>query len=244
MRWIRHHIQIKETVLTVLCEERFLRTAENAARAARQAIESTIERCVDFAISFTPVPVSDSEPEIVRKMALAAQRMNVGPMAAVAGAVAEFTLTALLDDGAREAVVDNGGDIALKIDEPLHIGIYAGASPVKDLAFHVEPGSGLLSICTSSGTVGHSFSYGKADAAVVISADACLADAAATALGNRIKGPADVEHAFDFLYEQIGIQGALAICQDKIGLFGELPKLVRTSVDVELITQGKGYGKN
>ena len=244
MRWKRHHVQIKESVLTILCEARCARTAEKAVRCARSVVEKYIAQHADFALSFVPTPVEDDAHEIIRKMALAARAMNVGPMAAVAGAIAEYTLGAIIDDGAGEAVVDNGGDIALKVVEPVVIGIYAGGSPVKDVAFYIEPTPEAMSICTSSGTVGHSFSYGKADAAVVISADASLADAAATALGNRIKKPADLGSAFEFLTEHLEVTGALAICRGQIGLFGKLPRMIKAHVDDGLITRGKGYAKN
>ena len=244
MRWQRHHIQIKESVLTVLCESHFKKTAFNAVCAARSIIEIYLEQNPDFAGSFLPLSVADDAPELIRKMSMAALAMNVGPMAAVAGTIAEYALTALLNAGVAEAVVDNGGDIALKVNEPVHIGIYGGKSAVKNLAFHVGPTQEILSICTSSGTVGHSFSYGKADAAVVLSADASLADAAATALGNRIIIPADLSTAFDFLKEQDGILGALAICQDQVGLFGELPQLVNRQINDKFITQGKVNGKD
>ena len=95
----------------------------------------------------------------------------------------------------------------------------------------------MIGICTSSGTIGHSFSYGNADAAVVISQNPILADAAATALGNRIQNKEDLDTCFHFLEDIDEIEGALVIFRDKIALWGELPKLVQAEMNTKLVTR-------
>ena len=160
-------------------------------------------------------------------------------MASVAGAFAEACLRDMVHAGAEEAIVDNGGDIAFLIREPVRVGIFAGASKAGNLAFELEPRPEPFGICTSSGTVGPSFSYGRADAAVVISPNPVLADAAATALGNRVKGGDDLGSCFDFMESLHEIEGAMVIVGDKVALWGKLPGIVKAEVDAGLITRGK-----
>ncbi len=143
-------------------------------------------------------------------------------MAAVAGAIAEEVGCYLLEL-TQEVIVENGGDIFLKIEQPVNVGIYAGKSPLSGrLSLKVNPGQTPLGVCTSSGKVGPSFSRGIADAALAISASTPLADAAATALGNMVKAPTDLEKALAFARGVDGITGALLICEDKIAAWGEI----------------------
>jgi ApbE superfamily uncharacterized protein (UPF0280 family) len=159
-------------------------------------------------------------------------------MAAVAGTIAEVAVEAMARAGAKYALVDNGGDIALINDETVTVGIYAGGSPVKGLALEIPPRDRILGICTSSGTVGPSISFGNADAALVISDNVALADAAATALGNRITDTESLAMAFDFFKKVPGVIGALGIIGDKMATYGKLPKIVKARVDYEKITKG------
>jgi hypothetical protein len=178
-------------------------------------------------------------PQVVRRMAAAAALAGVGPMAAVAGAIAQVTVEALVAAGARHVVVDNGGDLVMRIDRPLTIGIFTGPAKVRDIALRLEPRPGIFSVCTSSGTVGHSLSFGRADAATVVAASGGLADAMATALGNRVKEASakSVEQAIhDTLAD--GIEGLLVVAGEHLGVGGTLPPLVRACVDPSLISRG------
>jgi ApbE superfamily uncharacterized protein (UPF0280 family) len=160
-------------------------------------------------------------------------------MAAVAGAVADYTVRALQQAGARHVVFDNGGDIALLLERPAIIGIYAGPSALSGFGFRVQPRDEIFGICTSSASVGHSLSLGVSDAAIVVSQDVLLADAAATALGNRIvsKEGGHIEEVLsDFQPE--GIDGMMAVAGDLVGFRGDLPDLCRTDVEYDLITRG------
>jgi ApbE superfamily uncharacterized protein (UPF0280 family) len=143
-------------------------------------------------------------------------------MAAVAGAISEMTANELLKYSG-EVIVENGGDIFLSTKTTRTVGIYAGNSPLSNkLTIEIEPGKSPLGICTSSGTVGHSLSFGKADAAVIISKDTFLADAAATAVGNRVRTPDDIENALAFAASIQGVVGALIIIGDKLGVWGDI----------------------
>ncbi|MBN2000778.1 UPF0280 family protein [candidate division KSB1 bacterium] len=239
MRWQRHHIEIQESILTVLCQPQYTDLCYQSVVEVRKELERYISRYPDFKTSFHPLSYGCDAPPVVRRMCRAAENVGVGPMAAVAGAVAEIVLERLLDAGVEEAVVDNGGDIVLKIKAPITIGIYMGQAGTEDFGFLVEPQVSPLSVCTSSGTIGHSKSFGCADAAVVFSENACLADAAATALGNRIQNEADLESAVEMFSNIPAVTGVLAAINGKIALFGRLPRIVKVKIDDELITRGQ-----
>ncbi len=188
----------------------------------RSLLEAYIARHPGFETALKPYLLDADAPSIVSAMAAAANRVNVGPMAAVAGAIAEAVGHELMRD-AEEVIVENGGDIFLKLVEPIHMGIYAGPSPLSGkLALRIEPGNTPLAVCTSSGTVGPSLSLGRADAALVMSASAPLADAAATALGNLVREPADLETAMAFARKIEGITGALVIIGEAVAAWGEV----------------------
>jgi ApbE superfamily uncharacterized protein (UPF0280 family) len=238
MRWRRTHYQDKETIVTLLCKSEFISAGMEALRSVRIELEDYIAADPVFAKTHAPHDPMPDASDLVRQMCSATRLAGVGPMASVAGAFASKALEQMIRSGAKEGVVDNGGDIALTIREPILMGIYAGKSSIRNLAFQIEPRDSILGICTSSGTVGHSFSYGIADAAVVISGNVILADAAATALGNRIHSSSDLESCFDFLKPITEIEGALVILDDRMAMWGDLPKLVRMHVDETLITAG------
>lgn len=239
MRFQRHHFELGQSIITFLCDVSFVEAGKRAVQKIRQDMEYYIREHENFATSHKPIAPENNAPYIVHRMCEAAALVGVGPMATVAGAVAKAALDAILAAGAEEAIVDNGGDVALYIQKTTRVGIYAGFKGMQHLAFKVEPRKEPFGICTSSGTVGHSFSYGKCDAATVISKDVFLADAAATALGNQISAQSDVKNAFKIFNNIEAIEGALIILGDQIGLWGKLPRLVQTNIDMNLITKGE-----
>jgi ApbE superfamily uncharacterized protein (UPF0280 family) len=239
MRWTRQHFEEKETIVTILCEKAYIRTGEKRLIQCRQILEDYIRKDPKFGTTHEPHKPLKGANEFILRMCAESAEAGVGPMASVAGTFAHESLKSMLKAGAKEAVVDNGGDIALQVSEPVTVGIYAGNAQVKDLAFVIKPEDRTLGICTSSGTVGHSFSYGRADAAIVISHNVILADAVATALGNRIHTADDLKTCFDFLEELNEIQGAMAIYQNEIALWGTLPELIHCPMDTERITRGQ-----
>ncbi len=237
-RWEKIHFEQSQTIMTLLCSEHPDGLAE-ALSVFRRLLEEHIQNDPEFEHSHVPIHRGKCNPAL-HKMLAASALAGVGPMAAVAGAFTAVALDHLKGMGIREAVVDNGGDIGLIAEAPVYIGIFSGrASPFRNLAFKVLPTGVPLGICTSSGTVGHSFSYGSADAAIVISHNIELADAAATALGNRIRNTGDLENCFDFMNQISDIQGAVGIIGDRIAMWGELPELCEIPVDDSLITRGR-----
>ena len=194
----------------------------------RMVLEHYISANPLFQAALSPVPVSESAPPIARRMSEAAKCVGVGPMAAVAGAMAEAAAKAGLRAGASEAIVDNGGDIYIAAAEPVVIGIFSGSPNLADsLAFRIEPEETPLAICSSSGCMGRSFSFGSADLACVIAWDASLADAAATFACNLVHSPDDIAATLERVAVIRGVRGAVVIKDDRIGLVGRLPRLVR-----------------
>lgn len=208
------------------------RSGEAAAEIRRQraVLEAYIGRQPLFLASLVPIAVLEGAPAAAVRMAEAAKRANVGPMAAVAGFMAQAAVEAALAAGAEEAVVENGGDLFLSSPRPVLVGLYAGEGhPLSGrLAFRVEPSAMPLSVCASSGRFGHSFSFGDCDLAVAVAADGALADAVATLGANRVRRAEDVEPALELMTGVAGIRGALIIQGDKVGLMGDLPPLVRS----------------
>ena len=195
---------------------------ENVVWKNRLVLDSYLERNPDFSKSLEPFLLQSTAPDIARRMAKAGNLAGVGPMAAVAGIIAEVAGRFLLDKS-PEVIVENGGDIFLKVTQPVSVGIYAGSSPLSGkLALQVNPLQTPLGVCTSSGTIGPSLSMGKADAAVAISDSCALADATATALGNMVQDEDDLQAALDFAQGIEGISGALVIFSDKIAVWGNV----------------------
>ena len=160
-------------------------------------------------------------------------------MATVAGIIAEYAIKAMIKNGAKHAIVDNGGDIAIFSNRPVSIGIYTGHQSTSNFAIKISPQNKILGICTSSGNIGHSFSFGNTDAVTVISRDVSLADAAATALGNIVNSENDIKNAFKILANCNKISGAAIFINNKIGLFRDFPEIIHADVPYELITRGR-----
>ncbi len=209
-----------ETDLYVQAERDLTQAARQAVRQARQQVEGHIALRPEFATALQPLQSPENPPEVVRAMYQAAQRAGVGPMAAVAGAIAEFVGRRLLECS-RQVIVENGGDIFLATGVARTVAIRAGDSLLSGRVGLVIPGGHQLGICTSSGTVGPSLSGGRAEAAVVVAGDTALADAAATALGNRVKSPEDCETAIQWVKELEGVQGAVVVCEATLATWGE-----------------------
>lgn len=189
---------------------------------ARRELESYIAAHPEFAVTLEPCLVELTAPKIVLEMVRAGNLCGVGPMAAVAGALAEYVGRCLLQDR-DEVIVENGGDIFVKSVEEVNVAILAGKSPLSGkMALVVEPGGLPQGISTASGTMGHSYSKGRADAAVALAPCAALADAAATAIGNAVQGPADLEPALALARSIPGVTGAAVICGEKMALWGQV----------------------
>jgi ApbE superfamily uncharacterized protein (UPF0280 family) len=232
---MKEKFQLKQTVVTIVADNTLhIAAAKNAIRYHRRKLEQFILLNPFFRFALEPFDdYVGSPPHIVRKMIEASNAADVGPMAAVAGVISDLAVEAMVGAGARYAIVDNGGDIALSSDRDITVGIYAGNTYFKNIGLCVEPVE-FIGICTSSATVGPSISFGTADAACVVAETACLADAAASALGNA---SSDVCEGFNAIKDINGVYGALVISGGALATWGKLPKIIRAYYEVECITR-------
>jgi ApbE superfamily uncharacterized protein (UPF0280 family) len=233
---IREPFHFRETFATILADDpAHVRAAKAGMMAARQMLEAYIARDPFFKATFDPY-IPDSDDRAITRMAGAARRAGVGPMAAVAGTIAWAGVEAMQEAGAAFGVIDNGGDIALIADRPVRVGVHAGSAALSDrVAFVVPPQDSVLGICTSSATVGPSISFGMADAVTIFSHDVALSDAWATAVCNEIRP--DDRRVLDRIDPE-EVSGIFAIMGDVTVQWGELPPLVSAVVDEQLISAG------
>jgi hypothetical protein len=223
---LRFQISQAESDLLVLADRDVRDLATEALAEVRTVIEDWIDLDPGFRDSLEPVDVDANAPTVIREMTRAGRDWNVGPMAAVAGAVAEHVGRRLLAV-AGNVIVENGGDVFARLDRPVVFRMYAGeGSPFSDrVGFTVDARRGL-GVCTSSGVVGPSLSMGRADAVVALAGSATEADAAATCLANRIHEPSDVDAVVGEVGRKENLAGIIACVGDRIGFWGDL-KLVR-----------------
>ncbi len=215
-------VVIKQTDLYIRARRNLEEEARQAVLRERGLIEEYIQQHPGFAVALEPFPVGEDAPGIVKEMAQAASAAGVGPMAAVAGAIAERVGRALL---ARtpEVIVENGGDVFIKSRRKRLVGIYAGQTRFSGrLALEISPEDTPLGVCTSSGTVGHSLSLGRADAAVVLAASAALADAAATAIGNLVTEEGDIPKGLYLARGIAGLKGGVIIKGERLAVWGKV----------------------
>ncbi len=236
---MRFRLRYRETVVSILCDDGLRRTAFDALLEAREAIETKIAEDPFFGITYDSYPSSPGDPEVIKRMCGASEIAGVGPMAGVAGAVADHMVNRLIEAGSSIAVVENGGDIALISPEPVLVGIYADHPVLRDLAFSVSSPT-VVGICSSSRTIGPSVSLGASDISTVFSDDVVLADCCATALGNLVKGPEVLESAVERIGTLPGVRGCMACCDNSVGMFGALPAIVPADCSILVPEDGDG----
>lgn len=219
---VSFRVVVRESDLLVWAERDLSQEVAEEVLGIHDELEGFMELHRRFRDSLVPYDVPDGSPAVVRSLAEAAKAVGVGPMAGVAGVVADRVGSCLLRES-REVIVENGGDLFVATRRERKVGIYAGSSPLSGkLALSVPPAPDGYGICTSSATVGPSLSLGIADVALVKADSAVLADAAASALGNRVKKEGDIEGALAFILDHAGIQGALVIVGDRLGIAGDI----------------------
>ncbi|MGZ7117218.1 MAG: UPF0280 family protein, partial [Methanobacterium sp.] len=187
---ITERIQIDETNI-LLKTDLWNHELDRFILKQRMELIDYIRKNREFLISFEPLEINEA-PYIVKKMARAGGIAEVGPMAAVAGTISELSMNYLLNKGAKFAIVENGGDITLKTNKDVIMGLYAGNSSLSgQIGFKIKNKKTPMGICTSSGTVGHSISLGRADSVTVFADEASIADALATSIANEANGDSD-----------------------------------------------------
>ena len=215
-------VLVRETDLFILAERNLRQQAEQAVMDLRRSLEAYLAERPGFLESLEPLPGDPLAPPLARNMLAAGRKAGTGPMAAVAGAISQAVGEALLPFSPA-VLVENGGDLYLNAGRELTIGVHAGKSPFSGrLGLKISPEVMPLGLATSSGTVGHSLSLGRADAAVVAAKDAALADACATALGNRVEQKKDLAPALEWVAGIEGVSGALLILGKELAAWGEI----------------------
>ncbi len=216
------NVVVKETDLQVHAARKMAAETRELVLEHRGYLEAYIKAHPDFMTTLNPWQLEGPAPNIISDMIKAGTNAGVGPMAAVAGAMAESVGLGLLNH-TDQIIVENGGDIFIKTDRPVTAGIFAGRSPLSmRIGIRVRPERMPAAVCTSSGTVGHSLSFGRADAVCVVAASCAIADAAATSIGNRVRSPADINHAVCTGCKINHIRGIVVIVGDKMGMWGDL----------------------
>ncbi len=225
-RFVKFSAVQEESDLFVLARKNLYEETSAILSRLRGEIRSYIEFNQAFLTSLGPVEVKECSPQIIKEMANAGKIMNVGPMAAIAGAISENVVRHLAQYS-EEVIVENGGDNFIISREPVTVAIYAGNSPLSmKIGVEIPAQPEGIAVCTSSGTVGHSLSFGRADAVTVLAHSGSLADAAATALCNMVKTKADISKALDCVKENPAILGTIIIFDNSIGVMGDMIKLL------------------
>ena len=217
-------VKIAETDLHILASRAVGDQALQLVSEVRSSIEHYIEQHPLFLDALVPLPMDNRAPEVVRQMLTAGLQAGVGPMAAVAGVVAEWVGRALLARGLEEVIVENGGDLFVARNRECTVAVYAGESPLSGkLGIGLQPDRMPCGVCCSSGTIGHSLSLGVADAVVVAAPSTALADAAATRLGNEVgRGKQGINRALELARKIADLSGVVIISGDQLGAWGDI----------------------
>ena len=171
-----------------------------------------------YKAALTPYDAGLEAPNILKEMSRVSHKTGIGPMSAVAGAVAKKVAEFL---GPKEVIVENGGDIYAQAASDMDISVFAGQSPLSEkIGLHIPEDDFPLGICTSSGTVGPSLSLGRADAVMIVCKDVLLSDSYATTMANRIKTVNDLQSVIDRISDIPEILGAIAVKDDRMAITG------------------------
>ncbi len=220
----RFQVRHRETDLHIQASRDLSRHCSAWVVEARMQIETYARKHAGFIESYVPLPPDPFAPPVVSDMLRASEKTGTGPMAAVAGAIANYVgLLCVKETGGGDVIVENGGDIFINACDAVTIAIYAGSSPLSDkVGIRIEKGLMPVGVCTSSGVIGHSKSFGTAHAVTVVSKWVALADAAATAIGNMVKAPTHIKPALEQLQKLEDVIGGVVISKDRLGACGDL----------------------
>ena len=219
---VTFEVAVKETDLQVSAEKGLEKETRDLIFEARHQIESYIGAHPAFLTALKPYPTDPYASPLVREMIEGTKRVGVGPMASVAGAIAQHVGKGLLGT-TSQVIVENGGDLFLKVNRPVTIAVFAARSPLSEkIGIVVSPEHMPLGVCSSSGTVGHSYSKGIADAGCVLASSAAFADGAATALCNMIQSQKDLSRIGTWAEKTEGVLGALVILGGRMASWGSI----------------------
>jgi ApbE superfamily uncharacterized protein (UPF0280 family) len=222
--------RLKESDCTIIADrEDGIDTATSSIKSNLKLLEEYIKAHPRFLFSLNPVAVEDGAPDVARLMAEASEKAGVGPMAAVAGVLADLAVQDMAAAGCRVAIVEDGGEVSAVSNQPIDIAFAAGDEPLsREMGFRLKEFP--VGVATSSGRFSHAFSFGEADAVTVFAVDAGLADAAATAVANLISGN-NVSGVIKLGIEKAlsinGVKGAFILYRGTVGKAGQIPELIK-----------------
>lgn len=228
---IKQAFRLKESNCTIISDTPSgVETAKTSIEHHRQQLEDYITEHPPFLHSFEPVAF-DKGPKVAQLMAEASARAGVGPMAAVAGVLADLAVQEMIGSGCKVAVVENGGEVSAVSDQPIDIGFAAGDEPLsREMGFRLRKFP--VGVATSSGRFSHAFSFGDAEAVTVFACDAGVADAAATAVANLIKGDdvrGVIKQGIDHALGIDGVTGVFILYRGVVGKAGQIPELIKVN---------------
>lgn len=219
---IAFNVKIDTSDLFIRADANLHDKAFTALKTARTELEEYTKIHDEFLHSLNPIAMHGDEGEISAVMCKASESAGVGPMAAVAGAIAETVGRELLNYS-KEVIVENGGDLWMKLIKPAVIGIYVNNNYFREnIGIKIDPGKTPCGVCTSTSKLGHSLSFGKADSVTIIAETGALADAAATAVLNMVQSADDMENALEFGMTITGVRGCLIVFRDKLAAQGDI----------------------
>ena len=233
MKLFKKAFQLKETQCTIIADqEQGIQTAINSVKQNRKALEEYGKAHPSFLYTLEPT-TAPAEPLVAKLMAEAAAKAAVGPMAAVAGIIADLAVKDMTAIGCKVAVVENGGEISATSNTPIDVAVVAGEEPLsKRFGFRLTDFP--IGIATSSGRFSHAFSFGDAEAAIIFCKNAGLADAAATAVCNVVKGEehqAAIQAGINKAFSIKGVEGVLIVYKGFTGTAGKIPKIIKVNPD-------------
>ncbi len=237
MKKYRSHFGIGEASFTIVSDinEATIK-GQQIAREIYAEVEKFTTNHPIFRDSFEPTNFAEKEssvPRVAQIMEDVTKPFGIGPMAAVAGAIADLIFERLLSLHPRMLLVEDGGELVVQSTEPVTVGLYSGFAALGGkVGFEIEIGDTPLGIATSSATVSHAISLGQADAATIFAKNAAVADAAATFFCNKVTGndiPQSIQRALDYLpqFENYGVRGAFIVRESHVGTAGKVPRLVK-----------------
>ena len=217
---VKFGIRVKQTDMLISAQSNLQPLALALVLEARAQVESRIENQPEFLTSLVPLPPDCNATPVVAAMLEASRRANVGPMAAVAGAIAEYVGRGL-ENESPEIIVENGGDIFLRSRNKREVALVGESSPLMGIRIAIPPVPEGAGIATSAGTLGHSLSFGRADAVMVFADSGQLADSIATAIGNVVKSAGDLQMALDEA-KKFGARGTAILADGHLAIWGEI----------------------
>jgi ApbE superfamily uncharacterized protein (UPF0280 family) len=233
--FVHAKVEIAETAATIAADGIYVEPALDAIKSARSEIVRQVTKDRFFLTTMEPYEPENPGP-VVRRMCDAAREAGVGPMATVAGTIAQVAMEAMIARGCTHGWVDNGGDVSLILGSPVTMEIFHDPTSSTASGMILEPCDSPIGICSSSGRLGHSISLGDADISLVMAESAIIADALATAIGNRVSDNVSLSSCFDPYKSVPGWMGGLVMMDGAVAIHGKLPAVIEVEHCQERLT--------